>query len=161
MLMASAVFAAIVVATSFPFQELLVQRHQLAATAAELSQLRAGNQALASQERRLANPATVDNLAARDYGLLPPGEQVYNVIPAPGSGESSAVVPLGGGPVVPGSPESAARLGAAPAGSSAPGTESSGSGGSASAHGGPAQDGRPATDRGFWARVTRTLEFWH
>lgn len=150
-------FAAFVLVTSMPVSALLTQRHQLADTTAALARVRSADQALTAESRALSNPATVAGLARNDYGLVPPGQKAYVILPPAGSSSAEVLgsghIPLGTAPVVPGSPQSRALLGlgSSPAPSGA-GSEKHPSG-SASSHASEA----PTS---FWGRVARTLEFW-
>ena len=163
LLLGSAVFAIVVLATSLPYSALLSQHQRLSSTARQVTALEAQNKVLRQEAQELSDPATVAGIARRDYGLVAPGSQAYEVLPASGSSvgsaQSSGDVPLDGPPVVPGSALSQALLGAdVPAVD----TGSAGSGASTSAaddHGGRRSPSGPSSD-GFWTRVLRTLEFW-
>ena len=156
----SALFAGAVLLTGLPVSSLLAQRQQLAGASAQLRQLQAADQSLAAQSRRLTDPTDVSGLARTAYGLVPPGQKAYVILPPPGASPSAVAgsghVPLEGPPVVPGSAQSQALLGVGPAGPTAGasqgrparGTARAGSSGSAIAGG------------SFWSRVVRTLEFW-
>ncbi|MHB8682068.1 MAG: septum formation initiator family protein [Acidimicrobiales bacterium] len=149
-------FAGAVLATGMPVSALLTQHHQLSETAAALARVQAANQALSVQARHLGDPSTVSGLARTDYGMVPPGDKAYVILPPAGSSAAaiagSGHVPLDGPPVVPGSPQSQALLGGGvPASSSSAGSRSA----AASPHAGAKSGG------GFWSRVLHTLEFWH
>ena len=177
LLFGSGVFAIIVLATSMPVSALLSQRDQLSSTAQQVGRLQAQNKTLEQEARQLSNPSTVAGIARRDYGLVAPGSQVYEILPPSGastlSAQGSGHVPLEGPPVVPGSARSQELLSAG----NGQGTGASGGpvwaakSSSASARsGGSANSGRlSATGRsarsglasgGFWSRVASTLEFW-
>lgn len=155
LLIVSALFAVVVVSTGVPVAALLAQRHQLASTSAQLSELRAENRSLTDQARELNDPAAVSALARGDYGMVPPGDKAYDILPAPGSpasaGEGSGHVPLDGPPVVPGSSQSQELLGVDPGTV----TDASGQGSSGTRPAGAAARG------GFWSRVIHNLEFWN
>lgn len=123
----------------FPGAQLLRQRHQLAATNAQLSRLDHENAALARRAKQLQTAAAVSRIAAQQYDLVPAGEQGYQVLPKSGAGGSSSLATSGG------STHSSHSSG----GSAQP---SSGSG-SGAAQGA----GVPST---FAGRVLQTLEFW-
>lgn len=176
LLVAAGIFAAIVLATSLPVSELLSQQRQLSSASQQLSALEKQNKALSEEAQQLSNPSTVVGIARRDYGLVAPGSQAYEILPSSGasagSGESSGHVPLEGPPVVPGSAQSQGILAAGTTGSvggatggSGSGSSSSGSGSSSSASSGSAGSSRASvgasgSDGGFWTRVVHTLEFW-
>jgi cell division protein FtsB len=159
MLGAAVVLAAVILLTSFPLSGVLSQRAALSSTARELTAVQAENQSLGRQASQLAAPSTLNELARHDFGFVPKGDRVYNVLPATSPSGSSSLgpdqVPLNGPPVVPGSLRSQALIGVVGAGgsASAPRTGTGTSGGSA---GGPS--GEP---RSYWGRVVRSLEFWN
>lgn len=158
----AALFALIVLATSFPVSSLLSQRGQLTADAGQLATLRQQDAALTRQVAQLRKPSTIDGLARTDFGLVRPGQKAYTILP-PSSGSSpviadSGVVPLDGPPVEPGSAR-AQQLTGIPSGT-ASGGNSRHHGGSSAGHDRAA--GAPQTPPpGFWSRVVRNLEFWH
>lgn len=164
-LVAAAVLALVLLATSFPLAGLLSQRHQLAAAAAQLNQLQRTNRSLAEVQRQLTSPTAIQHLARERYQLVSPGQTLYDVLPpgghvgakTPGSATSGDP---GNQPLVP--PADAPDLSPDPnlsATQSTVGTNSAtatqGSTGSTSA--GPRRAAGPTT---FWSRVTDTLEFW-
>lgn len=179
MVAVSVVFAAVVLATSLPVSALLSQRSQLASTAKQVGTLEEQNKALQGEARELSDPATVAGIARRDYGLVAPGSQAYEILPTSGSSDtaaqSSGHVPLDGPPVVPGSALSQQLLGA-PGGTGSgmgSGTGTNSGSGASSGSTAPASSGRDSHDgseqvsnagsesSGFWSRVVRSLEFWH
>ena len=177
LLLCAVIFAVIVLATSLPVSELLHQRQTLSSTARQVATLQAQNRALARETRQLSDPSTVAGIARRDYGLVAPGSQAYEILPTSGasttSGQSSGHVPLDGPPVVPGSALSQEILGAGTAlgglnatGQIKPASAGSATGakaarGGAGTSAGSAGTGLSATPAGgFWTRVEHTLEFW-
>jgi cell division protein FtsB len=175
-------FAALVLVTSMPWSLLESQRHQLSTTAAELRDTKAQNRTLGDEAKDLSNPSTVANIARSEYGLVAPGSQAYDVLPAPGSSQDASVstghVPLDGPVVVPGSSESQALLGAGAAEpTETPSANGASSGSGAASRSSPSADPRTRSNRsagshsarppasggsakGFWGRVGDTLEFW-
>jgi hypothetical protein len=168
----SGVFAVVVLATSMPVSALLSQHDQLSSTSRQLGGLEAKNKALEQETQQLSKPSTVAGIARRDYGLVAPGSQAYEILPASGastgSAQNSGHVPLEGPPVVPGSAISEELLGAGQ--DTGVGTGRGSAGGSSVARGSSANArGRRATGQfaqggatsgGFWTRVVHTLEFW-
>lgn len=162
-------FAGVVLVTSMPVSALLTQRHQLAATSADLARAQAADRLLGEEARELTDPSTVSGLARSDYGLVPPGQEAYAILPDSGSSSTAVAdtghVPLGDSPVVPGSAQSQALLGlgGSYAAGSDPATTPSGSeparSGSVSSHDASSSSAAGAPG-GFWSRVVRTLEFW-
>lgn len=152
-------FAAVVLVTSLPLSALLTQRHQLDSTSAALARAKSADRSLAAEAKALSNSGTVANLARNDYGLVPPGQKAYVLLPPAGSSSAAVIgsghVPLGTGAVVPGSAQSRALLGLSDVGS----RSSSGATASRSNAGRSSSRSSPAPT-GFWGRVARTLEFW-
>jgi cell division protein FtsB len=154
-------FAAVVLATSFPFSELLGQRQQLATAQSQLNRLSSQNQSLAVEALRLGDPATVAAIARADYGFVQPGQKAFDILPTAGAPLTSAAnsghVPLEGPPVAPGSLQSQALLdaGAGGSGHAGSGTSHGTAGGSKGS-----QSAAPSQGSGLWGRVLHTLEFW-
>jgi cell division protein FtsB len=169
-----ALFALVVLGTSFPASALLSQHGQLSAAGTQLSQLQHENRLLTEQEHQLSSTAEIKRLARLDYQLVSPGQSLYDILPA--AGHAAGTVPgrtvtgdPGLQPLVapsnapdmspdPGLPRAPASSGSTP--SSAPagvaGTTGSGRAGTPSS-GGSIATPRPSS---FWSRVTDTLEFW-
>jgi cell division protein FtsB len=159
-------FAVVVLATSFPASALFRQRQAISEASNDLSTLNSQIHSLRTQAEALSQPQNVAAIARRDYGMVRPGQTAYRVIPTSSSAsEAGSVVGQGTldqGPVVPGSEESQALVGAAT------GNGSSGAGGtSAGANAGqdPSSQGSQGGHSGgssprFWNRVLSTLEFW-
>jgi hypothetical protein len=147
-------FAAVVLVTSFPLTGLLSQGTALSRAAHGLSTVEAQNRSLSAQAADLSDPATGDNLARQDYGLVPRGQRAYDVLPPAAASQASrspGQVPLDEAPVAPGSGPSEALVGVVPPATAAR------RGGGHGAKQGAASDSEP---RGYWARVVKTLEFW-
>ncbi len=124
MVIAAGALAVIVLLTSFPISGLLSQRASISGTAHEISTVQAENDVLSRQVSALSDSATIDALARHDYGFVPKGQRVYDILPSPDASGSalagSGQVPLDGPPVVPGSAQSQALIGVVtPAGSNA------------------------------------------
>jgi cell division protein FtsB len=174
-------FATLVLGTSMPWSLLVSQRTQLSSTQIKLRQTEAQNRVLSDEAKRLSNPADVANIARSEYGLVSPGSQAYEILPAPGSSQDASMstghVPLDGPLVTPGSAESQELLGAgstvptatpsesgtSSTGASSRSNSSTGSGARSNLSTGshPAQPSPGASStNGFWGRVVDTLEFW-
>jgi cell division protein FtsB len=168
----AALFAAVVLATSFPLGGLLSQHHQLAAAADQLHRLRSANSLLAEQKRQLDSNAAIQRLARADYQLVSPGQTLYDVLPpSRGSATASSGAPTVGDPgtqplVAPAnapdmspdpslSQQSSTGSSATAAGSA--GAPQSGSGGSSPTD----RSGRVVSPSSFWSRVVNSLEFWN
>jgi cell division protein FtsB len=158
----AALFALIVLATSFPAAALLSQRGQLASDAGQLATLRQQDAALTRQVAQLRKPSTIDGLARKEYGLVHPGQKAYTILP-PSSGTPAVIadsggVPLDGPPVEPGSGRAQQLTGVPPVTA-------------AGGHAHHRSDSAGSRDRGanvpqtpppgFWSRVVRNLEFWN
>jgi cell division protein FtsB len=156
MLAVAALFAVAVLSTGMPVSALLTQHRQLSSSSASLARLQAEDAALSAEAKGLTDPNTVSGLARSDYGLVPPGQKAYVVLPPSGASPSAVAgsghVPLEGPPVVPGSAQSQALLGLGTTSTTAPAPNHSATG-----HGAPVAS---STGGGFWHRVLRTLEFW-
>jgi cell division protein FtsB len=159
-------FAVIVLATSFPASALFRQRQAISQASNDLSTLNAQIHSLKTQADALSQPQNVAAIARRDYGMVRPGQTAYRVIPTSTSASQSGSVvgqgTLDQGPVVPGSVESQALVGAA-TGNGSSGVEGSSSGANAAqdtssqgSQGGHSGSSSPT----FWNRVLSTLEFW-
>jgi len=163
-LVGAIVLAAVVLLTSFPIQGLLSQRSALSGTARELSTVQAEDDSLARQVADLADPSTVNDLARHDYGFVPKGQRVYDVLPSSSPSGSalsaSGLVPLNATPVVPGSSRSQALIGivASAGGSPAPATSAARA---ANSRGSSGEDTVPPEPHSYWGRVVRSLEFWN
>ena len=97
-LVAGALTVSVVVLVAwFPASALYHQRQQLIAATAQLGQLRSQDRALRAERVALASPAEVARIARQQYQLVDPGQQVYEVLPAP-----SALGRLGPTPAIPG-----------------------------------------------------------
>jgi cell division protein FtsB len=160
-------FAVIVLATSFPAAALFRQRQSISQASSDLSTLNAQIHSLKGQEEQLSQPENVAAIARRDYEMVRPGQTAYRVIPTSKSSSTSGAVvgqgTLDQGPVVPGSAESQALVGAAD-GSTSTGSQDasagSTSGQNSSSQG--SQGSRSGTSTpSFWNRVASTLEFWN
>ncbi|HLX89494.1 MAG TPA: septum formation initiator family protein [Acidimicrobiales bacterium] len=162
--MGAALFAGAVLLTGLPVSALLTQRQQLSTTSAELRSLQSADHQLSTQSRHLTDPATVQGMARSDYGMVPPGEKAYVILPPPGSSAAAVAgsghVPLEGPPVAPGSALSQQLLGL-PLSSHDGATGSTGSTGrSTSGASGHGSSGTSSGSGSFLSRVIRTLEFW-
>ncbi|MGH8989105.1 MAG: FtsB family cell division protein [Acidimicrobiales bacterium] len=136
--------SAAIVGAWFPVSSLLHQRQQLASASAALSRLDRQNARLAHEARQLRTPTALDRIAAGEYGLVPPGDQAYQVLPASGSDRS-------GGTLAP-----TGSLATRASGVSASAGHESASSGVSEPSGSTASEA-PGS---FFNRVLRTLEFW-
>ncbi len=130
----------------FPLSPLLAQRHDIAATQAQLSDLGRQDKALAREQAKLSDPTEIGRLARQQYQLVQPGQKLVQVLPP--SGAPSA---LGGAPT-PGDPGQAplvrpSAVALLPSGTSA---NPSSSHHPAAAHRSP----------GIISRIVGSLEFW-
>ncbi len=155
---AGALLSLAVLVTALPVSALLAQRSQLAATAAELTHLRQQNEALTVEHHQLTDTAEVARLAREQYQLVTPGQSLFTILPASGTGGSPTAATDPGllPPVAPAN---------APGMSPDPGLPTQTAPGAATD--GQAPSSVPAANAdaeagggGFWRRVEDTLEFW-
>ncbi len=72
----------VIVATEFPFSELMGERASVARGTAQLSLLQAQDRVLASQVKEMSQPATIERIAHEEYGLISKGERSVVVLPS-------------------------------------------------------------------------------
>ncbi len=154
----AALVAAVIVAVGVPFSAIVHQHRALAAASAQLRAVDHENTLLAEQQQALSTGPEVDRLARELYQLVPPGSQLFDVLPPAGH-----AAPTGGGtptgdpadqPLV--SPSDAPGLlpdPGLPASTTAPGP-------SARSAGSDRPTTTTAASGGFVGRVLSTLEFW-
>jgi cell division protein FtsL len=65
----------------FPARTLLDQNRQIATTETQISALTRENAQLSARTKSLADPATVEQIAHEQYGLVMPGQNAYTIIP--------------------------------------------------------------------------------
>ncbi len=164
----AALVAAVVLGTSFPLASLLSQHRQQGAASAQLSRIRAENDALVREQKALSSPAAVNGLARQDYQLVQPGQTLYDVLPSTkrGSGGADGTIaatdPGQQAPVQPSkapdmSPDPALVQPSAPQSSTSAGPARSARGGRTAS----ASSSQPASaPSSFWSRIGNTLEFW-
>ena len=75
-----------------PARSYWAQRGELAAREARLAEVDRTNEELAERLARLGEPAEIQRIARRDYGLVEPGEESYAILPASTAG---LVLPAG------------------------------------------------------------------
>ncbi|HEY6622271.1 MAG TPA: septum formation initiator family protein [Acidimicrobiales bacterium] len=172
MVVVAAVFAAVVLATSFPASGLLDQHRQLSAANAAVHRLQSENKALTVEQKQLNSKAEIQRLARLSYQLVDPGQTAYNVLPpgaqSTGKGGSVAEDP-GNQPLV--APANAAGMSPDPGLPNTPttspqaSTSSQARASSGAATSGASRATKPAAQPtggggGFWSRTLHTLEFW-
>jgi hypothetical protein len=143
-----------ILATALPVSALLAQRGQIAATSAQLAHLRQQNEGLTVEHQQLTDTAEVGRLAREQYQLVTPGQSLFTILPASGTGGSPAAA-TDPGLLPPVAPADAPGMAPDPG---LPVQAPTGAGTNASApSSAPAATGSGA---GFWRRVEGTLEFW-
>jgi cell division protein FtsL len=75
------VVLAVLFTTVFPTRTWLSQRDELDARRTEISDLEADVADLEQQVRDLSDPAEIEKVARREFGLVKPGEQTFTVLP--------------------------------------------------------------------------------
>ncbi|MGH9047340.1 MAG: FtsB family cell division protein [Acidimicrobiales bacterium] len=96
-LVGSLVLAAIISVAWFPAGALIDQHRTLAQSSSALDQLRSQNRALRTESKNLSKPTEIARIARQQFQLIAPGEQAYQVLPAPGK-TSGATDPYSGDP---------------------------------------------------------------
>jgi cell division protein FtsB len=79
----SAALAALLVYAIFPVRTILDQRTATQRARERLEKISAENERLESQTEELRDPAKVEEMGRRDYGLVFPGQESYGVLPPP------------------------------------------------------------------------------
>jgi cell division protein FtsB len=157
MLAVSTVMAVLIVVAWFPASDLLRQRQQLASATSQLNAVRRSNEALAKEAKRLQTPAEVGRIAAEQDGLVAPGQQSYEVLPASSATSTGGSAPAGTGTGLTKTKGSSSPSGP-PTGAASHGA--AGAAGAAGATGASRRTGAAAPAPGFFGRVLHTLEFW-
>jgi|GEM_PF-1977579 len=128
---AAVVLSSAVLVAWFPGAQLLHQRHQFDAAAAQLNELEHQNRVLGEKAKELKTPSDVARIAEQQYDLVPSGQQAYQVLPKSGSGGSSLLA-----------------------------TSTSGGRRSGREPGTARRSGVTTVPTSFLGRVLHTLEFW-
>jgi hypothetical protein len=155
LLAGSIVTSALMLAAWFPFTSLLNQHRQVSQATAELSSLKAQDEALAHEQSALTSPSDVTRLAREQYQLLEPGQRLVQVLPPSGtpsqSGTGQAPFPGDPGLTKPVAPSAIALL---------PSTTTS----TEPPHAASGTSGHPTTSAstkpGLVQRILSTLSFW-
>ncbi len=79
---ASLVFVAMMFMFVFPTRSYLAQQRQVGTRATRSQVLRAQNEKLAREAKRLKTPSEIERLARSQFNMVIPGEQAYNVVAA-------------------------------------------------------------------------------
>lgn len=67
--------------SAMPLRGWLAQRGEIAETQAELAAVRAENEQLERRRTVLDDPAEIQRIARREYGLVDVGEESYSILP--------------------------------------------------------------------------------
>ena len=135
LLLAAFIGGVVIVATEFPFRQLLDERSSVAQGSSQLAQLNADNRALQTQVNDMKQSSTVERIAHEQYGLVQRGQRSVVVLPGGGTGSTG---PLGW-QTIPKSDVFPSDSIVSPSGQSGPAPKSSG---------------------GYWSRLLSRLEFW-
>ena len=81
--LATALLVGVLVVGVFPTRSYLSQRRAIAAAGAQAGQLGTTNDSLQNRVDQLQTDSEVERLARQEYGLVKPGEEVYEVLPPP------------------------------------------------------------------------------
>lgn len=87
------VVGAAVVTNVVPYRQILEQRRQVAAAAAELEQLQKENAVLTAQRDALETPVEIERLAREKLGYVRPGEIAYVVLDPPRAPTTTTTAP--------------------------------------------------------------------
>jgi cell division protein FtsB len=80
---ASLALTAILFLFVFPTRSYLAQQRQVGRARDAVAVLRSQNKELAREAKRLETPGEIERLARQQFNMVMPGEQAYNVVPAP------------------------------------------------------------------------------
>jgi cell division protein FtsB len=67
----------------FPTRSLWQQRREIAIAEAKLAETRSGREQVPQAQKKLENPAEIERRAKEDLNMVNPGEEAYNILPAP------------------------------------------------------------------------------
>jgi cell division protein FtsL len=90
---ASLVFVAMMFLFVFPTRSYLAQQGQVRTARHAVAVLRAQNEQLAREAKRLQTPAEIERLARSQFNMACPGEQAYNVVPPRGVATTTTTTP--------------------------------------------------------------------
>lgn len=76
------IFAGVAYLFLGPMKTYIGERSQVALQERTIAVLGAENAKLASEKAALRQPATIERLARKDYGLVMPGQKAYEVLPS-------------------------------------------------------------------------------
>lgn len=82
-LVATVLFLGVLLFGVFPTKQWLQQRRDTAAAEAELADLRAERAKINKEQALLETPEEIERRAKEDFGYVNPGEEAYNILPAP------------------------------------------------------------------------------
>jgi len=88
--LATAVFAAFISLGVLPARTYLEKKEAVATAEADLAALRARNDKAQAHVDALKSDAEIERIAREEYGLVKPGDEKYQVLPAP---EQPVVIP--------------------------------------------------------------------
>jgi cell division protein FtsB len=91
--LAALAFVAVLFLFVFPTRAYLSQRRDVSAARHDVEVLRDQNKNLQSEALRLSSRAEIEQLARRHFHMVYPGEEVFNVLPAPVPGATTTTVP--------------------------------------------------------------------
>ena len=67
----------------FPTKQWLQQRRDTAAAEAELAEVKAEREKIRKEQALLQTPEEIERRAKEDFGMVNPGEEAFNILPAP------------------------------------------------------------------------------
>jgi cell division protein FtsB len=90
---ASLVLVAMMFLFVFPTSSYLAQKRQVRSARQSVAVLRAQNEQLAREAKRLQTPGEIERLARSQFNMVFPGEQAYNVVPPQGVATTTTTAP--------------------------------------------------------------------
>jgi len=84
-------FVAILFLFVFPIRSYLAQRHQLAAMEHDVTSLQQQNAKMEVEAQQLQQPSEIERRARQQFHMHYPGEQLFQVMPAPPSSSTTTV----------------------------------------------------------------------
>jgi len=82
-LVVGVLFVGVLLFGVFPTRQWFDQRRETADAEAELAAVRAERAEVAKEQERLQTPEEIERIAREDFGMVEPGEEAYNILPAP------------------------------------------------------------------------------
>jgi cell division protein FtsL len=95
LLLVALVVGIAIIATEFPFRQLLDERASVTQSSQQLRQLDQANRSLQSQVKSLSQASAIEGLAHSQYGLVQAGQRSVIVLPGGGTGTTGPLASNG------------------------------------------------------------------